>query len=300
MVHRTRLTASHELPTAAREAFIRDGVIIIEGFATHDACDRLRERAAALVAEHAPAALANSPTVFSTTDQRHARDRYFEESADGIGVFFEERAFDAEGKLCVPLERAVNKLGHAMHDLDPVFRDFSSGERLNNVAQAIGLADAKLVQSMMIFKQPGIGGEVTVHQDATFLHTEPESVAGFWFALEDARRDNGCLGGLPGEHTRGLREIFQRDENGALKITTLQPDLKWNMAKLEWLEVAKGGLIVFDGMFPHLSEANRSPHSRHAYTLHAVSARATYPASNWLQRRNLQALPWRGFACERV
>jgi phytanoyl-CoA hydroxylase len=298
MVHRTRLTASHELPAAACEAFVRDGVIIIEDFAAHDACDRLRERAAALVAANAPAALANSPTVFSTTDQRHARDRYFEESADGIGVFFEERAFDQAGNLCVPIECAVNKLGHAMHDLDPVFRDFSNGARLKNVAQAIGLADAKLVQSMMIFKQPGIGGEVTVHQDATFLHTEPESVTGFWFALEDAWRDNGCLGGLPGEHTRGLREIFQRDENGALTMTTLQPDLKWNMAKLEWLEVAKGGLIVFDGMFPHLSEANTSPHSRHAYTLHAVSAEATYPASNWLQRRDLAALPWRGFAGE--
>lgn len=300
MVHRSRLNAAHHLEREAIEAFQRDGVIIIEDFVSYEACDQLRERAAALVAKHAPEALATSRTVFSTIDQRHARDRYFEESADGIGVFFEEHAFDAAGNLCVPLERAVNKLGHAMHDLDPVFRDFSSGPRLNNVARAIGLTDAKLVQSMMIFKQPGIGGEVTVHQDASFLHTEPESVTGFWFALEDARRDNGCLGGLPGEGKRGLREIFSRGTDGALHFTTLQPDLKWNMSKFEWLEAKKGSLIVFDGMFPHLSEANTSAHSRHAYTLHAVSARAHYPHTNWLQRRDPAALPWRGFTGERA
>lgn len=49
------------------------------------------------------------------------------------------------------------------------------------------------VQSMYIFKQPSIGGEVVPHQDSAFLSTDPPSCIGLWFALEDANKENGCL-----------------------------------------------------------------------------------------------------------
>jgi phytanoyl-CoA hydroxylase len=35
--------------------------------------------------------------------------------------FFEEGALDKDGKLLVPKELAFNKVGHAMHDINPVF-----------------------------------------------------------------------------------------------------------------------------------------------------------------------------------
>ena len=292
MVHRCRMTPGSALPADAAQAFAQDGVIVIEDFVSRAQCDGLRERALALVAEHAPHA---PGTVFSTRDQRHAKDAYFEASASRIATFFEEGAFDAQGRLCVPLDRAVNKLGHAMHDLDPVFDAFSHGPHLQAVAEGVGLMDARLIQSMYIFKPPGIGGEVGCHQDSTYLYTEPESVLGLWFAIEDAHRGNGCLGGLPGEHHKGLKDIFRRQADGSLKLESLRPDLTWDMSRLEWLEVPQGTLIVFNGRFPHLSEANRSAQSRHAFTLHAVSAGAHYPASNWLQRRQGIDMPWRGF-----
>ncbi|MGC2130311.1 MAG: phytanoyl-CoA dioxygenase family protein, partial [Candidatus Aquilonibacter sp.] len=58
------------------------------------------------------------------------------------------------------------------------------------------------------------------------------------------------------------------------------------------LDVPAGSLVVFDGLLPHYSAPNRSPHSRHAYTLHAVDGRAAYSPKNWLQR---STLPPRGF-----
>ena len=73
-----------------------------------------------------------------------------------------------------------------MHDLVPAFQQFSYHPRLVTLAAFLGLDNALVLQSMLIFKQPGIGGEVTWHQDGTFLLTEPQSVTGFWFALEDA------------------------------------------------------------------------------------------------------------------
>ena len=292
MIYRGRLDPACRLPRQAGAAYARDGVIVLEDFVPPAQCLALRRRALELVLAHAPAA---GGTVFSTRDQRHAQDRYFEDSANRIGVFFEDGALDAAGRLQLPLERAVNKLGHAPHDLDPVFKEFSHGAKLQAVADGIGLQDPKVVQSMYIFKQPGIGGEIALHQDASYLYTEPQSVVGFWFALEDAHRGNGCLGGIAGSHRRGLREVFRRQADGQLATELLLPELRFDHSRIEWLEVSAGALLVFDGCFAHLSEVNRSAQSRHAYTLHAVSGKARYRGDNWIQRPADGSMPLRGF-----
>ena len=43
-------------------------------------------------------------------------------------------------------------------------------------------------------------------------------------------------------------------------------------------------MVVLHGLLPHWSDVNRSPVSRHAYSLHCISAAAEYPSWNWLQR----------------
>ena len=292
MITRCKWSAVTGLPPSAVQAFAQDGVLVIEDFVAAKGCAALRERAEALVQLHAPK---GDHTVFSTQDQSHARNAYFDASANSIGVFFEEGAHDAQGQLTVPLAKAVNKIGHAMHDLDPVFDAFSRTADLASVASSLGLLDPLLVQSMYIFKQPGIGGEVNCHQDSTYLYTAPSSVIGFWFAIEDAHQGNGCLGGMAGSHTQGLREVFRRNSDGQLALEVLQPNLHWDTANAEWLEAKQGTLIVFNGLFAHLSTANRSAQSRHAYTLHAVSGKAHYPGSNWIQRSSVAGLPLRGF-----
>lgn len=45
-----------------------------------------------------------------------------------------------------------------------------------------------------------VGGAVPPHQDSTFLYTNTPSAVGFWYALEDATLENGCLSFLPGSH----------------------------------------------------------------------------------------------------
>ena len=50
-----------------------------------------------------------------------------------------------------------------------------------------------------VLQQPHIGGEVSAHQDSTFLYTDPPSVIGLWVALEDATKENGCLWSIPGD-----------------------------------------------------------------------------------------------------
>jgi len=182
-------------------AYRRDGFLVLKGFLPPADCDALQARAAELVAAFDPGP---ARTIFSARDQGHARDRYFQESGGAIGFFFEEDATDQ------PVPLALNKIGHALHDLDPVFDRISRQPRVAELARALGLVQPLLLQSMYLFKQPQIGAEVGWHQDATYLYTDPISVTGLWIALDDADRDNGCLLALPGGHLGPLRQRFHR------------------------------------------------------------------------------------------
>jgi hypothetical protein len=138
--------------------------------------------------------------------------------------FFEEEAFDMQGGLRQPKALSINKIGHALHDLDPVFDAFSHGPALAALAADLGLLQPQVWQSQVIFKQPGIGGEVRWHQDASFFVTEPQTVTTFWFALEDATLANGCLWVQPGGHrTPAARTLRARRRPAARCTARRQP-----------------------------------------------------------------------------
>ena len=270
-------------------AFKAAGVLVLRDFVSVDACIRLRDRAAELVAGFDPGEVRS---VFSTTKQTQLDDTYFIESGDKIRFFLEDDAFDDNGDLRQDKEHSLNKMGHAMHDLDPVFDEFSRNADLAEAARRIGFGDPVILQSMYIFKPPNIGGEVVCHQDSTYIYTEPESCVGFWFALEDATIENGCMHFIPGAHKLPLKKRNYRVAEGKLVTETLD-DTPWPEEQKVAAEAKAGTLVIFDGRAPHLSAANRSSKSRHAYTLHVIDRKAHYLAENWLQRS--ADLPLRGF-----
>lgn len=267
----------------------RDGFLILEDFISRADCDKLKHRAEELVAQFEPQDVIS---IFSTREQTRVSDDYFLESGDKIRFFFEEDAFDAEGNLRQSKACSLNKIGHALHDLDPVFEKFSRQAELQELVASLGYNQPLLLQSMYIFKQPGIGGEVVCHQDATFLYTEPISVMGLWFALEDATPENGCMYAIRGGHKLGLKKLFVRAEAGGTEFITLD-ETPFPDEELVCLDVKQGTLILLHGLLPHLSGANHSPHSRHAYTIHIIDGACEYAKNNWLQRGS--AMPLRGF-----
>ena len=269
-------------PEGAKAAWEEAGCLILEGFVSEQACDNLMAAADRLSRELVEAADGHA---FDAVDNQHADEDYFLSSGDVMRAFMEERV---EG---VDRVRAVNKLGHAMHDLDPVFDRFSRSPELAEAAKRIGFVEPALLQSMYIFKPPNIGGEVICHQDSTYIYTEPESCVGFWFALEDATIENGCMQFIPGGHKLPLKKRNYRGANGKLVTETLD-DTPWPEEQKVPVEAKAGTLVIFDGRAPHMSAANRSPKSRHAYTLHVIDQNCRYPAKNWLQRS--ADLPLRG------
>jgi phytanoyl-CoA hydroxylase len=275
-----------------QDAFRRDGYLVLPGFKPAAALAALRQRAHQIVEAFEPGRQA---AVFSSVQPERLADAALIASAEAMDCFFEEEAFDAQGQLRQPKALSINKIGHALHDLDPVFDAFSHGQALAALAADLGLQQPQIWQSMLIFKQPGIGGEVRWHQDASFFVTEPQTVTTFWFALEDATLANGCLWVQPGGHRTPLRERFVRQGEGdGVRLTMHKLDTTpWpTQADAVPVEVQAGALVCFHGHLPHYSAPNRSAQSRLAYTLHVTDGTAVYSPQNWLQRSRL---PLRGF-----
>jgi phytanoyl-CoA hydroxylase len=149
---------------------------------------------------------------------------------------------DSKPELTVPKTQSVNKIGHALCQLDPVFKKFTlENERIKDVARELGehedplgmrnlrhrlISTEKLtrlwalvvLQSMIICKQPKIGAKVPIHTDSTFLYTHSATAIGFWIALEDVTETNGALSFLPGSHVDprgGVGKRFVRMKNRA-------------------------------------------------------------------------------------
>ncbi len=274
-------------------SFEQDGFLVIPDAVSTQTLRTIRRRIREMVDDFDPNGVS---TVFSTNDQSHSRDDYFLTSGDQIRFFFEDGVLDDDGHLLVDKHQSLNKIGHAMHDLDDVFRRFCRSTPFADAADAVGMTDPRLLQSMIIFKNPHIGGEVTPHTDHTFLWTEPQSVIGFWLAIDAATEENGCLWALPGGHRLPVKSRFRRTPDDAateMEVFDEQPypDEGWVP-----LEAEPGTLIALHGSLPHRSSANTSDQSRLAFTLHCIEGSAAYPADNWL-RRDLPASGFQAANC---
>ena len=267
------------------QKFHEDGYLVLKEAIAKAEIEKLKTAALQIVDDFD---ITNHRAVFSTSDRDSGRDDYFFDSAENVHCFLEEGALDPDGELLKPARLAINKIGHAMHDLNPVFKTFCQQALFGQVLRDIGYKAPLLWQTMYIFKQPHIGGEVRWHQDASYLISDPSPVTGIWIAIEDANRDNGCLWVQPGGHRSPLREIYRVDWTKRQGVISDLDETPWpGIDEAVAVEVPLGSVVIFNDHMPHYSSQNRSDFSRHAFTLHVAEKSARWSDSNWLQRRTL-------------
>ncbi|XP_060534842.1 phytanoyl-CoA dioxygenase domain-containing protein 1 [Cylas formicarius] len=263
-----------------------DGYVVLEDFLSEKEVDELKDEIQILIGNMPDQA---QRTIFSgkEADNQQNKATYFLESADKIGYFFDAGAVGRDGGLLTRTPRAsLNKIAHALHEHDPVFRRATTSERVKEAAFQLGFEEPLVVQSMYIFKNPGKDAEVKPHQDASYLYTEPVSVVGFWIALEDATIENGCLWFARGSHRSGVHRRYRRNRDPASPELLVydSPAPVYQKSSFEPVSVTKGTCILIHGQVVHFSEANRSSRSRDAYTFHVIEGKGTtYPEDNWLQ-----------------
>jgi phytanoyl-CoA hydroxylase len=187
-------TLTPEVLSEKAKEFDKDGFTVFHNFYDHETVDKLREEMDSIISKAEKEGL-NENAVFTTNKQIEYLSKsvdYFLDSASKISFFYEKDAFDEQGKLTGKLNNVLNKVGHAMHDLNKVFYDFCYSNEVKNLSKHIlNFTNPVLVQTMYIFKSPRVGGEVNPHQDSTYIISNPLSCKAIWVALDDANKENG-------------------------------------------------------------------------------------------------------------
>ena len=147
-----------------------NGYAVIDGFLDETKLRQMRDEAADIVDRYEVSD--SDASVFSTRRQERTTDDRFMRSAAGVECFFEEGTLDAQGRLTVDKALAVNKIGHALHEVPgSSFRDLAESDAVKGILRALGYVSPIAVQSMYIMKGAKLGGVVSKHQDASFLGT---------------------------------------------------------------------------------------------------------------------------------
>ena len=115
--------------------------------------------------------------------------------------------------------------------------------------------------SVLFIKEPGDGGYVSWHQDATYMGLEPHVGVTVWLALTPSTREAGCMRMIPGSHLGGIRQ--HADTFGEENILTRGQTIEGLDEDAAVDLVLRPGEVSFhDPRVIHASAPNRARHRR--------------------------------------
>ncbi len=196
---------------------------------------------------------------------------------NGRGLLFKSRSsdfhFQVEGDYEARPDRldelADNIRKFQSYDMELPIYDYIAHQhpRLRALLGAVLGEDYQPYSSMALCKPAGIGAAKPWHQDlAYFAVNRFDGVAGVWIALDPAVVANGCMHVIPGGHHTGPRPHHWSKIDCEITTEEVSP------AAAVPIELPPGGLMIFDGLLPHETPANRSDLRRRALQFHYRSA----------------------------
>ncbi|KAM3142374.1 hypothetical protein pb186bvf_005531 [Paramecium bursaria] len=269
------------------EHFYSQGFIVLPDLISHEEIENVKKRTDELIQD---ADIINNQIYFHAKEDK--RGISFLETAESIGFLLEDDSIDENGNLRYPEKKtALNKIGHAMHDVDPVFEKLSYKKEFGQILRDLGYQDPKMIQSMLIFKNPKVGTKVDMHTDNIYIISQPKlTCLGMWLAMDDATNENGCMWAFPGSHQNPTKYFSYLTED---KKSTVYEGEKPDYSILTnpvCLEAKKGTIIILHGDLVHYSSHNHSQNQRNAFTWHFIDGEL-HPRA-WIQRKKI---PYRNY-----
>ncbi|MGI9430983.1 MAG: phytanoyl-CoA dioxygenase family protein [Myxococcota bacterium] len=226
----------HVLTTDEREAWERDGFLILRGFADSAVLGTMEKRIVELV---------------RTADTG--------ESIGDAYVVPELALADRE-----PPEARTSKV-FRVHREEPVFREFAEQPALLDRVESILGPELDCFLSQFIFKRPGALGQPW-HQDAFYFPFDRGPQIGAWLAVTDATLDNGPLWVLPGSHREPVHDVVgdRREHANFAYVEIVDHDMEQAIPVL----MTAGDLLLFHSHLMHRSTDNESETGRAAMVYH--------------------------------
>jgi ectoine hydroxylase-related dioxygenase (phytanoyl-CoA dioxygenase family) len=153
---------------------------------------------------------------------------------------------------------------------DDLFRKLGTHPNIVSIVKQILGPDVKLFRNTVLLKPPGVGSPKGMHQDSPYWPIEPMTLCSCWFALDDATPENGCMGVIPGWHTKGALPHKHTTDDFVME------ESDYSMADLVLAPLKAGGGLFFHSLLPHYTAPNLSTKWRRAISLTYMSAKSRY------------------------
>ena len=137
------------MTTAQKEFFNRNGYTLLRKFLTPAQCHQAIARIDEIIEEKVKTE--ERSKMFSDVSTKELQD-----SATTVELFYQSNSFK-DGKFVRDKKSCINKIGHNLHELDPLFKELTYSKKAVEVLKTLEYVRPVVTQSMAILKVPHDG-----------------------------------------------------------------------------------------------------------------------------------------------